>query len=187
MVVLFHLIFLFFLTTLMVSTFHLFPLLFLLPPPPFPFFPPRRAAFFPFAFFGVLVFLLSLDFVCSSSLRALFAAFVMSILGIFFALLSIMLSCIFFSESKPPMEGSNFLFLPVNFEGFSLGRRSVNLPMEAVDLWATALDRWSLDGRSVGVRPTPGTLPFCVLAIFLNRCSSFLATLSFFASILFAN
>ena len=31
-----------------------------------------------------------------------------------------------------------FLFLPVNLEGFSLGSLSVNLPIEAVDLCATA-------------------------------------------------
>ena len=52
-----------------------------------------------------------------------------------------------------------FLFLPVNFDGFSLGNVSVNFPMDAVDFLATAnaLPRWSFEGALVGVKPTPGT------------------------------
>ena len=53
-----------------------------------------------------------------------------------------------------------FLFLPVCLEGFSFGRLSVNFPIDAVDFLAKtkALFKWSFDGASVGVRPTPGTV-----------------------------
>ena len=52
-----------------------------------------------------------------------------------------------------------FLFLPVYLEGFSFGSFSVNLPIDAVDFLARtkALLKWSLEGVSVGVSPTPGT------------------------------
>ena len=51
-----------------------------------------------------------------------------------------------------------FLFLPKPLS-FSLGKVSMNLPKDAVDLcvMASALPSWSLDGAVVGVRPTPRT------------------------------
>ena len=52
-----------------------------------------------------------------------------------------------------------FLFLPKPLS-FSLGKVSMNLPKDAVDLcvMASALPSCSLDGVAVGVRPTPGTV-----------------------------